>query len=340
MSGEVSARGEAARDIPYQLRPNKFIDRQMFIEALSRLIHAIGPERYIYVSMGGRHLVDHYAVYNDLGIKAQVAFDNDENTVKRQKFNRPTDTTVCELMSAADLPSALDSIAGRFKSKQNFIIWLDYTGTDWKAQLQEAEQILIRLRHGDVFRITMNADTRTLKRGAGTEDERASKRAEDLRSRIGDLMPTAIDGISDDSFPKVLAECVGLVAQRAQSQVSSLSFVPVLSTSYSDGTRMLTVTCTVSDPTLTGPKQFPCSAFGRWPFASKNKKWNDIHEISVPILSVKERFKLDVNLKKSAKKMLATLKFLPAADELTSITVVESYKRFQRFYPAFRHVDD
>ena len=80
-------------EIPYQLRPNKFIDRQMFLELLSRLVMPRGPENYVYVSMGGRHLVDHYAIYNKLGIQALFSFDFDRNEVARQKFNRPTGVT-------------------------------------------------------------------------------------------------------------------------------------------------------------------------------------------------------------------------------------------------------
>jgi hypothetical protein len=147
---------------PYQLRPNKFIDRQMFIELLSRLIVPRGIEKYIYVSMGGRHLVDHYAVYNRLGIDAQFSFDMNGNEVARQRLNRPTGATVCVEMNSAALPSQIDAILQRFPSKRNLIVWLDYTSADRRTQLQEAVQTLVRLRHGDIFRITLNADARTL----------------------------------------------------------------------------------------------------------------------------------------------------------------------------------
>jgi hypothetical protein len=99
---------------------------------------------------------------------------------------------------------------------------------------------------------------------------------------------------------------------------------------------MLTVTLAVANTKET--ERFPNSEFKHWQFSSASGE--DIHEISVPILSAKERFKLDVNLKKNAKKMLAALKFLPADDEQMSLAVLGSYKKFQRFYPAFRHVDD
>lgn len=326
-------------DIPYQLRPSKFIDRQIFVELLGRLLQARGPEAYIYVSMGGRHLVDHYAVYKDLGIKAQFSFDNNKNQVARQAFNRPTDTTICAAMDSADLPSKLDEIAGKFPSKRNFIIWLDYTTTDHKAQLQEAEEVMARLRHGDVFRITMNADIKCLKQGSGTPAERAKKAADTLRSRLGGAnVPTSVTAINDDplSLAKVLAQCVALAASKAKLRRPDLNFVPVLTTSYADGLRMVTVTCAVSEKDHA--ETFPNSNFKRWTFARKT--WEDIQDISVPVLSAKERFRLDANLKKPGKKMLSALRFLPAEDETTSLIELASYKKFQRFYPAFRHVDD
>jgi hypothetical protein len=324
-------------DIPYQLRPSKFVDRQMFVELLSRLVQVRGPENYIYVSMGGRHLVDHYAVYKELGIKAQFSFDSDENAVARQIFNRPTDATICGAMHSSALPSELDQIAAKFPTRRNIIIWLDYTGTDRKLQLQEAEQTLIRLKHGDIFRITMNADVRNLKQGpAGSSATRGTFRANYLRDQIEDMMPTTITAIEDNDFPSVLAKCIELASQKAKAQVPHLDFLPVLTTSYADGQRMLTAACAVCDSSQHEP--FPNTQFKRWQFASKS--WDDIHDISVPILSAKERFKLDSNLKKSAKRMLTALRFLPTDDEPSSLIAVGNYKKFQRFYPAFRHVDD
>src|SRR3954447_24813030 len=119
----------SGEDIPYQLRPSKFIDRQMFVELLSRILHVRGPENYIYVSMGGRHLVDHYAVYKELGINAQFSFDENKDAVARQKFNRPTDATICVTMKSSALAAELDMIATRFPTRSNFIVWLDYTNS-------------------------------------------------------------------------------------------------------------------------------------------------------------------------------------------------------------------
>jgi hypothetical protein len=327
-------------DIPYQLRPNKFIDRQMFLELLSRLIGGRGPENYIYISMGGRHLVDHHAIYGKLGIQALFSFDINANEVARQKFNRPTGDMICVEMQSANLPSEIDAIVQRFPRKQSVIVWLDYTSTHRRAQFQEAVETLVRLKHGDIFRITLNADIRSLSRGDEWKDKGFANpgeyRAARLRDQISEYLATDVTSISDTNFPNVLARCLGLATDAAHAQQPNLTFTPILMTSYKDGTRMLTVTCAVSEADKANG--FPNDHFRHWKFACRG--WNDLQMIYAPILSLKEQYRLDVNLHRGAKRMLSALKFLPAVDEATSLQAIESYRLFHRYYPTFRHVED
>jgi hypothetical protein len=327
-------------DIPYQLRPNKFIDRQMFLELLSRLIGGRGPENYVYISMGGRHLVDHRAVYGKLGIRALFSFDMDANQVARQKFNRPTGDMVCVEMLSANLPSELDTIFQRFPRRRNVIAWLDYTSAHRRAQFQEAVETLVRLKHGDIFRITLNADIRSLSKGNEWKDKGFANpggyRVERLRAQISEYLATDVTSISDTNFPKVLAASLGLAIDAAHAQQPNLKFTPVLMTSYKDGTRMLTITCAVSE--ADNDDKFPNDHFRRWKFACRG--WNDLQMIYAPMLSLKEQYRLDVNLHRGAKRMLSALKFLPAVDEAASLQAIESYRLFHRYYPTFRHVED
>jgi hypothetical protein len=327
-------------DIPYQLRPNKFIDRQMFLELLSRLIAGRGPENYVYISMGGRHLVDHHAIYGKLGIQALFSFDMNANEVARQKFNRPTGDTVCVEMHSGNLPSEIDTIFQRFPRKRNVIVWLDYTSAGRRAQFQEAVETLVRLKHGDIFRITLNADIRTLSRGNDWKAKGfaspAEYRIERLRAQISEYLATDITSILDSEFPGVLARCLGLATDAAQSQQPTLRFTPVLITSYNDGTRMLTVTCAVSETDKAD--KFPNDHFRHWKFACRG--WNDLQMIYAPILSLKEQYRLDINLHRGAKRMLSSLKFLPASDQAASLQAIESYRLFHRYYPTFLHVED
>jgi hypothetical protein len=330
----------SGEDIPYQLRPNKFIDRQMFVELLSRLIVPRGPEKYIYVSMGGRHLIDHYAVYNKLGVEAQYSFDQNANEVKRQKFNRPTGKTICVELNSADLPSTIDGILAKFPSKRNLIVWLDYTSTQRRSQFQEAVQTLVRLKHGDVFRITLNANPETLcsadqwrKAGASSP---AEYRASQLREQIQEYMPTDVTFISEHELPRILARCVELAVTAAEAQQPKLLIRPALITSYRDGQRMLTVTCSVCE--IKSKEPFPPPMFSRWRYSCGS--WADIQGISAPVLSTKEQNRIDTRLHRGASDMLAALKFLPSEDKKKSLEALRSYRDFHRFYPSFRSVEE
>ncbi|WP_441242745.1 O-methyltransferase [Tardiphaga sp. 768_D3_N2_1] len=326
-------------DIPYQLRPNKFVDRQLFVELLSRTLASRGIEKYIYVSMGGRHLIDHHAMYSKLGVQALFSFDIDPNEVARQRINRPTGGTICVEMNSADLPSEIDSIMARFPSKENVIVWLDYTTPDRRTQLQEAIQTMTRLRHGDIFRITLNADPRTLKVEDWNKNGSsgpAEYRAELLRAQIAEYMPTHLTAISKDELASALALSFELAASAAEGLANNLRFVPLLVTSYSDGTPMLTITCAVQD---TNEKEtFPTTQVNKWKFTCAG--WRHITQIKAPLLSLKEQYRLDANLHRGAKRMLSGLRFLPAVDEELSLSAIKSYRLLHRYYPQFRNVED
>jgi hypothetical protein len=84
--------------------------------------------------------------------------------------------------------------------------------------------------------------------------------------------------------------------------------------------------------------RFPNDHFRHWKFACRG--WNDVQMIYAPILSLKEQYRLDVNLHRGAKRMLKALSFFPAADEAASLQAIDSYRLYHRYYPIFRHVED
>jgi hypothetical protein len=243
-------------------------------------------------------------------------------------------------MNSSNLAAALDSILERFPSKRNLIIWLDYTGARRREQFQQTVQTLIRLRHGDIFRITLNANPQTLSSGsqwrkAGAVSP-AAYRADQLRTQIQEFFPNHVDEIVDTTLPAVLAQCVRLATEAARTSMPNLRYTPVLITSYSDGTPMLTVTCAVAD--IDQRDRFPSQYFRRWKYACRG--WDDIQTISAPVLSLREQYRLDANLHRGARRMLSALRFLPGEDEEASLNAIKSYKAFNRFYPTFRHIND
>lgn len=328
----------SGEDIPYQLRPNKFIDRKLFIELLGRVVSLRGAEKYIYASMGGRHLIDHLSIYRDLGIDAQYSFDLNENIVRRQMINRPSKKMHCEVLDASDFATKIDDIFTRFRRKSNLIVWLDYTSGDRTAQFQQAVEVMQKLNPGDIFRITLNAHHPTLCGGNEFKSEGFERpdvyRAVKLRRQLGAYMPVDCEEIDIDEVAPTLARCFGLAALAAERRSTNIKIVPALVTSYRDGMTMLTVTC-VAAPLKGGENLI--NTFKKWKFYSRN--WTDIHTIKAPQFSLKEQSIIDSKLHDSPKNMLRSLSFLPSDDLPSSIDALKSYRKFHRFHPTFRHVD-
>jgi hypothetical protein len=326
-------------DVPYQLRPNKFIDRQLFSDLLARIVPVVGAEKYIYISMGGKHLVDHNTLYRQLGIRHLCAFDQNSEIVRRQMKNRPIDGAICLTLSSASLAGEIDSITAKFARAANLIIWLDYTRPGSRlSQLQETVEVLKRLQTNDILRITLNAHLPTLgpsdewkREGAiGPTEYRATK----LRRQLGSFMPTDAAKIGDDEFAAVLAQCIRLAVAKAEVERDAIRFKPLLITTYQDGQRMMTATLIA---VKASKAERPVIGLSGWDFAAKG--WDTIVSIEAPDLSAREKFEIDQFLSRSPSKILSRLKYLPGEDKEKSRKALADYKKLHRYYPSFYHID-
>ena len=330
----------SGQHLPYQLRPNKFIDRQLFIELLGRTIPRTGIEKYVYVSMGGKHLVDHKTVYRQLGIPHLFSFDFDQHTVERQNFNRPVSKAICEEMSSGSLAGRIDGILSHFRGTSNLIVWLDYTNPHERlSQLQEMIEVLGRLQPGDILRITLNASVGSLQKTTTSWKDDGCKSPQEywlkrLKSQLGAFVPTGTKPFDAEGLPIVLAECIQLAASQAELTHDGAVFIPELITTYKDGQRMMTATVRAAHPE-NGSSSL--SELKNWKFRSKN--WNDLTRIEVPELSTKERLKIDEHMHRPPNYILDRLKFLVADTHENSLRAIQNYKLLHRYYPNFQHFD-
>ncbi|WP_422023288.1 O-methyltransferase [Pyruvatibacter mobilis] len=324
-------------DIPYQLRPNKYIDRQIFIDLLNRVLSERGNENFIYISMGGRHLVDHSSVYKQAGISCLLSIDSSLNTVKRQLLNKPIGKTECWELHSAEIPKRMDDILDKFGSEKNVALWLDYTDPHARlTQIQEFIAVLHVLQPGDILRITLNAHNGSLGDESVWKKEGyrnpAHFRAEKLKLQLGDYVPVGLTEISDSDLPLALIDILALAAAEVEGQ-RDIRVQPLLLTSYRDGQRMMTVTVGVTD--LNHDRKLP-SGIRHWPFRAKG--WAGLVSIEAPDLSLREKQKIDQHLNRPPSYILDRLNFLPAKDRKASLGAISSYKKLHRYYPEFRHV--
>lgn len=319
--------------IPYRLRPNKFVDREMFAEFVSVLVSGAGPDEYVYVSMGGNHLSDHVAIYRRSGLKNLYAFDYDPNVVARQKFNAPFEGVRCEVHASGELPIHLDEILAGFKAK-NAVIWVDYTETKHLTQLREIESLASKLIVGDVLRVTMNVDflhldkLETQLRSEEKELPDREKRVALLKRDLGSYLSASIKRLDRTDLPGALANSIARACRLGcETGGAGTSPVPVLITEYRDTTKMLSATVMIADDG--DPQSVIPQA---WRFAPDN--WDGIQKIEAPDLSPRERYALDKIMHESPDKISKILGFpVPEA-------AATAYFNYHRFYPSFQSVND
>ena len=191
--------------IPYHLRPHKSVDRRLFVDLLARYERWRPITNYAYVSMGAYALEDHRLVHQRFGISRLIAFDREENTVARQRFNRPVGTCRCLTLRSGEMIEQIDDLLedSTGENADGAVIWLDYTDPkDLGRQIREFQSLLTRLAEGDVLRITVNAHAAALGKYSEPDGSQMTgaklwqARFERLQERIGDFMPS--DAIAQD----------------------------------------------------------------------------------------------------------------------------------------------
>lgn len=335
MSGEYVA---------YSIRPNKSIERLLFVELLQRIDRAL-PEpvhEYCYVGMGGPFLEDFKLMYSVFGMQKMISIEESAETYKRQEFNKPYGHIQCLNMSSGRFIDRIDDHIGGVP----LVVWLDYTApSTMRQQIIEFETLLPKLSPYDIVKITLNA----LPNGLSDDDEEnaslktAQERAEALRKRLGDKLPNELDGQSmaevlpkfatRKRFPRLLSAMVKIAAYGAL-EGKSVEFQPLSSYVYADGQQMFTFTGILL-PQSKRKAFVEGSTLSHWDLAST--EWDRAPmQIRVPFMSLKERNELDSRLAElGGQELLERMGYLLMKDEQETAVALEDYRRFSRHYSHF-----
>ena len=319
-------------DLPYRLRPNKYVDRELFAELVALLVAESDPDKYVYISMGGKHLSDHLAIYRRAGITNLYTFDYDPDIADRQRFNVPFEGVKCENHSSVELPPRLEDILDGTEAK-NVIVWLDFTAPKHYKQLREIEALVTKLQVGDVLRVTMNIDFARLDKSEAQLSEAQNSLPKDQKLAVllslflKEYLPREIISLDYNKIPSVIARSIERACVRGvEAKGDNVTPVPILLTEYRDSTRMMTAAMIIADG------QEAPQALRGWKYLSTG--WLNVERIIAPDLSPRERYALD---KKMHSDYVAITDYL--GFELDP-EAIQAYKRFHRFYPAFQSVGD
>lgn len=326
-----------AAALPYQLRPNKATDRELFISLLSRLSGMFKLEDFTYVGLGGPYLEDFRIIHSRLGITDMVCIEVDEDVRQRQEFNKPAPCIRC-------LENTLENYVASTEFSKPAIIWFDFTDPkEITHQMECFASTVHQVPHLSVLRITMNANPGSLggpkpeeiqtPPDGETKDPNDSRptlnewRLERFRKKIGGLTPndTIAGDMSKQNYGKVLLRAVKFAVDRELLQVRHRTVEWLLSTQYADGQPMVTATLIVL------PVDNPLSEILKsWHFISPPDK---PHVLDMPVLSARERLALEAS---GAPDDCFNFK-LPSAG--LAKNPYECFRRFYRVFPHFARVD-
>src|SRR4051794_5607510 len=114
--------------LPYRLRPNKTVDREIFIELLTFIDRYVQIRDHLYIGFGGPSLEDFKLFHSRFGNTGLLSIEEDETTYKRQMANRPFSCVRLLNTRSGDFIAEYELILGRqgLDPNSNSIIWLDY----------------------------------------------------------------------------------------------------------------------------------------------------------------------------------------------------------------------
>jgi hypothetical protein len=331
-------------DIPYHLRPNKYVERQLGMDLLDKL-RGWNPdvEGYVYISMGSRFMEDFRQLHARFGLKNMASIESDPVVCQRQEFNRPVSLIKCWPEKSVDFVTNFDTFTQSYPPNANYFVWLDYTDAKHRqSQLREYQDLVSKLAANDVIKITLNASLHTLAKIEGSESTETFQRdaLTRLKEKLQDMFPDELAAdpseMTAPGLAKLLARAVKRAALKGIAGNSNLHIVPLCSFSYSDGNhQMLTVTAIILDqPSVAA---FEACSVARWEFRAA--AWDDVQPISIPDLSIKERLRIEEGLfTQSDEELHASLPFRFDGDNNVSLRALRSYIQHYRRYPSFQRI--
>ncbi|EKN5020791.1 O-methyltransferase [Yersinia enterocolitica] len=325
--------------IPYHLRPNKAVDRNLFIDMLYRINNFSNISEYTYISFGGPFLEDFKQVHNSLKIEKMLSIELVDNVHKRQAFNMP--------LSCVDIGTSTEK-SSEFLQRHEFqdltIIWLDFVSpSELTQQLDELSFLISKLNHKDIFKITVNAHVETLGKSSDPAEANDPRpyRLTSIRTKIEDrFLPDtlSIEDVSTKNYPKTLLASIHRAIKIGLSGRPDITVQPLSSFVYSDGMTMLTASGIVLNNNQDTIDQFFInSRLENWKFM--NKEWSEPKSINIPSMSIKERMIIEAMLPNTdADKIRDKLGFFIGDKESESKRLMNNFIEYYKVMPWYSKV--
>ncbi|RKZ46559.1 MAG: hypothetical protein DRR08_33230 [Candidatus Parabeggiatoa sp. nov. 2] len=330
-------------EVPYQIRPNKTVDRQIFIDLLSRINTFRDIRQYTYVGFGGPTLEDFKLMHSHFGNERMISLEEDETTYHRQKFNNPLSCIkLLNISSYHFIVGYADYLKGK-----PAIVWLDYASPrNIKEQLQEFQKLLSKTECYDIVKLTLNANPqywedvglREFKESQQTltPEDRQVLRFLMFEKNLQPFIPDWVESTHmGKNYPSVL---VGVLYKAAVSDNDQNGFVftPLTAFYYQDSLhQMLTLTGIVLDE-ANEESFYQQTSIKEWDLAMQDW-YSKPKKIALPSLSVKEKIYIDKYLPNNIRALLKN-KTLHRLLGKNAEEILRNYIQYYRYYPNFHKV--
>jgi hypothetical protein len=324
----------------YHLRINKAVDRFLLIELLKRLdqrLSKVFTDNCIYCGFGGPYLTDIQLIHEYFPCMKLYSIEQDEETHKRQEFHKPCSKVEIykgkynEFLSEFLVP----------QQESNVICWLDYT-TLAAPVISDFTEMINVLQNFAVIRITVPAVSSHNK-----DTSNQCEPSENFQKNFGTFFDS--NDIKNAFYnDKEFARFLGKIFKKAINQKfppgSGKKFRLVSSSYYRDTTTMFSLTgilCISSCNNNDINNDLIIEKLNDWEFANELQESNDHFpiEINLPILSTKERLKLQHLLPSEDadidQQLYKELGYNIGTSEEQTKKLLGLYAKFYRYYPYF-----
>lgn len=317
----------------YHLRPNKAVDRNLFVESLVHLGKKMDISHYRYIGFGSYEFDEFKLIYRALGIEDLHSIEMNSDVFRRQRFNKPYD---CIQLFNKTCGEYFDE---DFDGAKKSIVWADFSVANQKySQCQDIANICSKMQEADILRITFNANPTGITTGGKQASEipaedRKRIRFNALKEELGEFFPDGVceDDLTHNRYPLLLLKTIKKAVY--QDLDVDLSPCPLCSYVYSDNTQMLTVTILICsakerEHTIEELREI----FGDWESFVNIDEWDKPIKIDLPPLTVHEQLEIGQYEKNEVGEKRIEEEMGIKSDEL------RRYLRFARYYPNYQPV--
>jgi len=266
-----------------------------------------------------------------------VSLESDANISQRADFNKPYRCISIQNRTSTDY------ISDTYLEKP-IIFWLDYTNpAQIENQISDFCTLVDKMNAGDVVRITLNANPRSLDGESSImqkDDMIHETRFAKLQERIYDYIPpnTTKEYMISSKYPLLLLSCLKTAAFKTLTPLQKKCVLPLFASKYADGQQMITLTAIIVDNLEMEVEIKKCLK----PLSYVNFDWNNPCSIQVPALTAKEIIHINNILPTEDQDPIKTIQdnFGFAFHDVDKPNqAISSYVSYYKYYPNFHHVN-